>query len=207
MRFGNRLQGRSESSGSSSDTIPPGKYLVNITGIKEVSNDYGWSGANFEFTVQSGPHAKRKAWTTWTMTMNPNPDGKLKTQKDVDEFLEKQLAEVKGLLRSARHQNPDDPDSAPILGLSLVVRMIAQKKRDGSGMENKIVGWEDASKAPPAATQGQPQRAPGGMTFPGQPGGHQQAQYSQAPQGWQQPPQQYPPQAQPRQNLDDEIPF
>jgi hypothetical protein len=136
--FGNILTGAKPASGI--EMIQPGKYLVAITDYKFLSNNEGWEGVNFEFTVQQGKYKGRKVWRTYT-TAYPKDDKIASDGRN----------QLVGMLTAAGHPAPTSPDSAPIKSLRLGVQVRVSKNKKSGNEENSVVNWFEASKVPAEA--------------------------------------------------------
>lgn len=134
MGFGS-LAGATPSSGF--ELIEPGKYLVAITDFKFLSNDNGWEGVRFEFTVQAGKFRNRKVWRLFTISNSKNAD---QHKRGRDELV--------GMLTAAGHANPASPDSAPIKGLQLGLRIGKTKNKETKDEENSVRSWFPKAEMP-----------------------------------------------------------
>lgn len=140
--FGSLLSDAKPTEGTGNAPLAPGYYHVAITDVQLRTNNSGWRGFQFEFTVQSGTGKGRKVWHTFTVEMNPTE--KMPASK-LPEFLAEQKGGIVGVLKAAGHPNPNAPDTAPIngrkLGVKLAVRDRKQNGQPTGEKENTVVQW------------------------------------------------------------------
>lgn len=154
MQFGNYLAGAKPSEGRDNAPIPVGVYAAYITRVKDVDsrNDPNWQGVEFEFTIATGPHAKRKIWQLWTLNCSPSPN-----IKDLPGFLNEQREQLVGLLTAAKHPSPNNPDGHKIEGLQVGIRTTIRTDKKTGDKKAAVVGWlpvEQVGAAPAAGRAG-----------------------------------------------------
>jgi hypothetical protein len=136
------LAGVNPTYGNEFEPLEKGTYLVAITDYAFKTGKNGWEGIRFEFTVQTGKSAKRKLWHQFTVAHD---------KKDV---ADRGRSDLVGMLTAAGHPNPTNPDSAPIKGLQLGVKLRVRKNKETGESENAIVKWMPKAEAVLAGVDG-----------------------------------------------------
>lgn len=151
--FGNLLAGTAPTTSVEAKPVPPGVVLVNITNCEVRSNNTGWQGVSFEFTVQAGPHKGRKVFHTFSVAMQPS---ERLSKADADRMVQEGRAAVVGILTAAGHPSPNAPDTAPINGRGLGIKVVVRTNKKSGQQENAVVAWMKGSDVPPASAGGSP---------------------------------------------------
>ena len=136
--------------GGNFEPLPAGQYMVaiNTAEVKENRSGTG-SYLALAFDVIDGPHTGRKLWENLTVHHDNE------TAQNIGRGRIKKLCRSLGLKGVA--------DSAELAGMQLMLRLNVARKKDGSGMENRVAAYEAVAPAqPPAKTPAKPTGAPWG---------------------------------------------
>jgi hypothetical protein len=145
--FGNiSFEGTSASSGSAGfEPVTPGIYKSFITNVEQRTNDKGWVGASFEFTIDGGQYDARKVWQSFTLALPGHDDG--------EKIAADGKANMMGVLAASGHKDPGNPDSEPINGKAVGIKVGIKKNKRSGDMENVVVSWRPAGETPDNAAK------------------------------------------------------
>lgn len=137
------------------EPLPAGSYTVEIGGAEVRENKSGTgSYLALQFDVIDGEHTGRKLWENLTVTHT----------NEIAQNIGR--AQIKRLCKELGVNGISD--SSELRGRQLVLKIAVAKKRDGSGLENKVSGYAGLAPAKPSAPPAQTK--PAGSPWAKKPG-------------------------------------